>query len=43
VEEEVRTIKTKIQVRTTKPKVGIGPLIDVQVEIRETIVEVTSV
>ncbi len=39
MEEEVRTVKTKIQIRTAEPEVGLEPLVDVQVEITKTIVE----
>ncbi len=39
VEEEIKTVKTEKQVKTVKPEVGIEPLVDVQVEITETIVE----
>jgi hypothetical protein len=29
MEEEVRTVKTKIQIRTAEPEVGLEPLVDV--------------
>jgi hypothetical protein len=43
LEEEVRTTHIKIQVNTTKPEVGTKPLIVVQVETIETVVEETNV
>jgi hypothetical protein len=43
VEGEFRTIETKVQVNTVEQKVGTKPLIVVQVEIIEIIVEKTNV
>jgi len=43
VEEEVKTIDTDIHVRIANLKVGIRPLVVVQVEITKIIVEETSV
>ncbi len=43
VEEEVRTIDTRIHVRIAKLEVGKGPLVVVQVETTKIIVEETSV
>jgi len=39
VEEEVRIVETNIQVKTIEPEVGIEPLIAIQVENTETVVE----
>jgi hypothetical protein len=43
VEEEVRIIKTKIQVKTTKLKMGIEPLVVIQVVTTKIIIKETYV
>jgi hypothetical protein len=43
MEEKVRIAEMKIQVRTTKPKVGTKPLVTIQVEITETIIKEINV
>jgi hypothetical protein len=43
VEEEVKIIKTKIHVRTKKPKVGTKSLVVRQVEIIKVIIQETNV
>jgi len=43
VEEEVRIIKTKIQVKTTKLKMGIEPLVVIHVVTTKIIVKETYV
>ncbi len=39
MEEEVRIVEKNIQVKTIEPEVGIEPLIAIQVENTETVVE----
>ncbi len=43
MEEEVKTIEIEVQLKIANPKVGIEPLVVVQVETIETIVEETNV
>ncbi len=43
MEEEVKTIKTKIRVRIAKLEVGIEPLVAIHVETKKIIVEVIDV
>ncbi len=42
-EEDVKIVETKINVKTTKPDVGIEPLVIIHVGIIKTIVEETYV
>jgi len=43
VDEEVRTAKMEIQVKTVKLEVGIKPLVAIQVKITKVIIEDTNV
>jgi hypothetical protein len=43
VEEEVKTIEMEIHVKNVEAQVGIEPLVAVQVEITEIIIEETNV
>ncbi len=43
MQEEVKTIETKVQVRIAEPKVDIEPLVVVQVKTIETVVKETHV
>jgi len=43
VDEEVRTAKMEIQVKTVKLEVGIEPLVAIQVKITKVIIEDTNV